>query len=155
MPLSNEQKEVLRERMKIAREAKLAKKQAVKEVVEEVKEVEKPKPVELKPAPVKEIPFEEPLPSARIVKNKSPKAKADKPAKTKYAKLVFYQEPTAKKMKKLSKVLEDSSSDDEEVKVKTPAPTVKLPAAVEAPPPVDYRKQRMENLNKMSKLFFD
>lgn len=147
MPLSDEQKQVLRERMKLAREAKVAKKNLVKEIIEEPKPAEAPVP---KPEVV-EIPFEEELPkpkASKPIKINNP----DKPAKTKYAKLVFYQEPTAKKMKKLSKVLENSSSDEDDVVVVKPK--VSLPVS-KPQPVVDERKAELDKMKRLSAAFFD
>lgn len=165
MPLSVEQKEVLRERMAKAREAKVAKKVKIAAVMEAKPEpvVEPPKPqvVEQVPAPDKvwSRPRHEPLdqpPSVAetIIPVKTPRAKP-KPAadpapekKTKYAKLVFYQEPgNNKKIKKLTKVLEQSSSEDEE------EPVVAQPPAPQ--PVVEDPNARYKKLAKMSRLFFD
>jgi len=151
MPLSEEQKQVLRDRMKLAREAKVAKKKLVQEIVAEPKVEPKPQP---KVEPVVEIPFEEPLPKPKAVPKASvptaPEPKVDKPAKTKYAKLVFYQEPTAKKMKKLSKVLESSSDDDDVVVVKPKVSIAPTPMAMP-----DERKIQLDKMKRMSAAFFD
>jgi len=155
MPLSEEQKQVLRDRMKLAREAKVAKKKLVQEIVAEPKPEPKPEPKvepKVEPKPVVEIPFEEPLPKPKALsKAPVPEAKLEKPAKTKYAKLVFYQEPTAKKMKKLSKVLESSSDEDDVVVVK---PKVSFPVA-KPQPVVDERKAELDKMKRISAAFFD
>jgi hypothetical protein len=164
MPLSAEQKEVLRERMAKAREAKVAKKVKIAKVMEPA-----PAAPEPEPEPVKQVekvwskprheplkgrqdePLEEPE-QAAIAKTprskpiKIPTAEPEKEKKTKYAKLVFYQEPgNNKKIKKLTKVLEQSSSEDEQ------EPVV-VPQVVEEPvdPNARYKK-----LARMSRLFFD
>jgi hypothetical protein len=160
MPLSAEQKEVLRERMAKAREAKIAKKTKNAEVME-AKPTPPPTPA---PEPVKapepqapsqvwSRPRHEPLPEPEPIAAKTPRSKPVKiPApepekKTKYAKLVFYQEPgNNKKIKKLTKVLEQSSSEDEqEPVVVTPAPE----------PVVEDPNARYKKLARMSRLFFD
>ena len=158
MPLSAEQKEVLRERMAKAREAKVAKKVKIAKVMEPAPEPAAPEP---EPEPVKQVekvwskPRHEPLDEpeqAAIAKTprskpiKIPTAEPEKEKKTKYAKLVFYQEPgNNKKIKKLTKVLEQSSSEDEQ------EPVV-VPQVIEEPvdPNARYKK-----LARMSRLFFD
>lgn len=165
MPLSAEQKEVLRERMAKAREAKVAKKVKISKVMEPA-----PEPAAaLEPEPIKQVekvwskPRHEPLDephkgrqdepqepapakTPRSKPIKIPTAEPEKEKKTKYAKLVFYQEPgNNKKIKKLTKVLEQSSSEDEQ------EPVV-VPQVVEEPvdPNARYKK-----LARMSRLFFD
>lgn len=165
MPLSAEQKEVLRERMAKAREAKVAKKTKNAAVMEAKPEppVEPPKPVVVEqvqaPSQVWSRPRHEPLdqpPSvAEPVVAKTPRSKPIKiptaepsaEKKTKYAKLVFYQEPGSnKKIKKLTKVLEQSDSEEEKepVVVQTPAPE-----------PVVDPNARYKKLATISRLFFD
>jgi hypothetical protein len=163
MPLSAEQKEVLRERMAKAREAKVAKKVKIAKVMEPAPEPA-PEPIrgrqdEPEPEPVKQVekvwskprhePLDEPQEPAPA---KTPRSKPikipepEKEKKTKYAKLVFYQEPgNNKKIKKLTKVLEQSSSEDEQ------EPVV-VPQVIEEPvdPNARYKK-----LARMSRLFFD
>jgi hypothetical protein len=158
MPLSAEQKEVLRERMAKAREAKVAKKVKIAKVMEPMPAAPAPEP---EPEPVKQVekvwskprhePLDEPQEPApaktpRSKPIKIPTAEPEKEKKTKYAKLVFYQEPgNNKKIKKLTKVLEQSSSEDEQ------EPVV-VPQVVEEPvdPNARYKK-----LARMSRLFFD
>jgi len=165
MPLSAEQKAILKERMAKAREAKQAKKAKIAEIIEKPKEAEPAAPA---PAPVPVAvqiipPSEQPKPNRskpiKIPKQvvdedtsitpSTPKAQA---GKSKYAKLVFYQEPgNNKKIKKLTKVLEESSSDDE-----APVETPKVAQVAEPPKPqVDEAQQRYQKLAKMSRLFFD
>jgi hypothetical protein len=141
MPLDEQSKQVLRERLKIAREAKEAKKskvaQAIKEAVPStpqepvlskpvvMPQPSVPSPPELVlPPPVVDAtaPRDAPI-TAKVAKSArksevvEEKVKQVKPVKTKYAKLVFYQEPSSnKKIKKLAKVLEQSSDSDSEDK---------------------------------------
>lgn len=162
MPLSTEQKEVLKERMAKAREAKVAKKVKIAQVMEAKPEpvVEPPKAPVIEPVKAPEQvwsrPRHEPLDqpptvAETIIPVKTPrkpvKAPTNEEKKTKYAKLVFYQEPGSnKKIKKLTKVLEQSSSEDEEE-----------PVVVQPPPPepVVDPNARYKKLAKMSRLFFD
>ena len=162
MPLSAEQKAILKERMAKAREAKQAKKAKIAEIIEKPKEPEPapaPAPV---PVAVQIIPPSEQVkpPKSKPIKipkqvvdedmSQTPSTPKAQAGKNKYAKLVFYQEPgNNKKIKKLTKVLEESSSEDE-------APVEQPRAPVEPPKPqVDEAQQRYQKLAKMSRLFFD
>jgi len=180
-PLTQEQKDALVLRLKIAREAKEKKmaeqhvekikklkakeKEEIKEAgieIEEPKAKEPPKvqtePKALPPAPkvvpeqvapeVEQLKTEIPKVAAKV---KSPKKspKATKAGKEKYAKLVFYKEPSAKKMKKMQSVLGLSSDSEDEEVVKPP------PRAV---PQLDLNQQKKLQYEKLSKLahhFFD
>lgn len=170
-PLTEEQKNALIERLKKAREAKLAeeetkvaekkakaeKKSKPKEVeekpvekpVETAPKVPAPKPVPV-PVPVEPAPLVEKAPPAPKIK---PQSEPSKPSKEKYAKLVFYKEPSAKKLKKMQSVLGNSSDEDEaEEKV------VKSKVAQAVVPPVDPNEQRKLQYQKLSNLahhFFD
>lgn len=164
MPLSAEQKEILKERMKLAREAKVAKKAKNVSVIEskQPEPVAAVAPVVVAPVekPVEKVwsrPRHEPLPEeTQKLPVKTPRSKPikiptveQKETKTKYAKLVFYQEPgNNKKIKKLTKVLEQSSSDEEE-----PAPVVET--KVQPTPQVVDPEERYKKLARMSRLFFD
>jgi len=165
--LSEEAKQVLRERLKIAREAKEAKKSKVKEATKEVVVPTVPAPTPPAPAPTPPAP-ELVLPppvvdataprdapittkvtkSAKKSEVVDEKNKPVKPLKTKYAKLVFYSEPTSnKKIKKLTKVLEQSSDSDSEDKDF---------AHIEpkAQPTMD-RQLQLNRISHLSKAFFD
>lgn len=138
MPITEDAKDLLRERLKLARQAKLDKKNKVAEAINKTEKVE-PKPV-VQPAtgtvqpvdnPAKvevtsvQVEVEKPTDSATTLpkakKVQLPKsnevdsqiANVNKQKKSKYAKLVFYQEPTSKKMKKLTKIMDDSSDSED------------------------------------------
>lgn len=162
MPLSDEAKQVLRERLKIAREAKEAKKSRVKEATKEVVSQPPPAPV-IQPQPIMAVPTplvvdataprDAPITTKveRHTKNHDKLVETNKPVKplkTKYAKLVFYSEPTSnKKIKKLTKVLEQSSDSDSEdqdfahVEPKTQ--------------PTMDRQLQYNKISHLSKAFFD
>jgi len=166
--LSEEAKQVLRERLKIAREAKEAKKSKVKEATKEVvvstPSVPKPTPAPAPTPPAPELVLPPPVVDAttprdvpittKVTKSAKKsevvdeKNKSVKPLKTKYAKLVFYSEPTSnKKIKKLTKVLEQSSDSESEDKDF---------AHIEpkAQPTMD-RQLQLNRISHLSKAFFD
>lgn len=138
MPITPEQRQVLLDRLKLARIAK-DKKKAETQAQKAPAPAPAPKAQKAKaqaqPAPI-EIPFEEPLPSEPVVAPKAqmpkaqeipfeeplppaPKAQAHKVPVTKqkkdaYAKIVFYKEPSRKKMDTLMKSLHEETSSSEE-----------------------------------------
>ena len=135
--LTPEQLEALKARLIKARDAKLARvkgavavkdepKQITKVVNEIVKEIgfEEPLPTKRipKPKPVKQpaiIPFETPLPKPKPhgmgwkMPNSDPIDIPQKKDKERYMKLIYYKEPSKSVMKKLNK-LQDSSSESDE-----------------------------------------
>jgi hypothetical protein len=158
MPISEEAKQVLRERLKLAREAKITKKNKVEQVVKESVEPtapkvpvvvplpletvkEQPKPLDLN-SPTDSVPISKPM-VKKAVGNQAKSQPIDIPKepKKKYAKLVFYQEPGSnKKIKKLTKVLENSSSDETDEDF------------YQAPPPPQQTTDRQLQYNRMSQL---
>jgi len=163
MPITEDAKDLLRERLKLARQAKLDKKNKVTEAINKtapsapVIVAAKPPAAEYAPevAPLTPaieqtkppVAINQPIDSVAILPKaskvaKSPKAsqqKSPKVSKTKYAKLVFYQEPNSKKMKKLTKLMDNSSdSEDEDFHYK--------------PPPVQDTTSRQLQYNKISQL---
>jgi hypothetical protein len=164
MPISEEAKQVLRERLKLAREAKLNKKNKVEQVVKESVEPtapkvpvvvplpletvkEQPKPLDLN-SPTDSVPISKPMVKKAVVKQ-APSQPIDIPKepKKKYAKLVFYQEPGSnKKIKKLTKVLENSSSDEtDEDFYQTPPQTQQT----------TDRQLQYNRMSQLSKMIFD
>jgi len=161
MPISEEAKQVLRERLKLAREAKITKKNKVEQVVKESVAVveptaptkapmpletakEEPKPLVLNP-PTDSVPISKPMVKKAVVKQATSQPidipQVPKEPKKKYAKLVFYQEPGSnKKIKKLTKVLENSSSDETDEDF------------YQAPPPPQQTTDRQLQYNRMSQL---
>lgn len=162
MVLSEEAKQVLRERLKIAREAKEAKKSKVKEATKEVVSQPPPAPV-IQPQPIMAVPTplvvdataprDAPITTKveKHTKNHDKPVETNKPVKplkTKYAKLVFYSEPTSnKKIKKLTKVLEQSSDSDSEDKDFAHV-------APKTQPTMD-RQLQYNKISHLSKAFFD
>jgi len=170
MPISEEAKQVLRERLKLAREAKVNKKNKVEQVVKESVEPtapkvpvvvplpletvkEQPKPLDLN-SPTDSVPISKPMVKKAVVKQAQsqpidiPKEpKEPKEPKKKYAKLVFYQEPGSnKKIKKLTKVLENSSSDEtDEDFYQTPPQTQQT----------TDRQLQYNRMSQLSKMIFD
>jgi len=157
MPITPEQRQVLLDRLKLAREAKEKKKtealaqkapKDIKETIKVTPTTKKEAPIKLKvPEEVVEIPFEEPLPppvteyvpTATAPKPKGAKAQVvildenhpdikreieelnakkqkamPKAKKDAYAKIVFYKEPSRRKMDTLMKSLHEETSSDEE-----------------------------------------
>ena len=165
-PLTEEQKNALIERLKKAREAKQAEED--NKIAEKKSKAEKKiKPKEVEEKPVETVPkVSEPVPKAapsvpvpkapvpveveQPVIPKAPQLKP-KPAKEKYAKLVFYKEPSAKKLKRMQSMMGVSSDDDDEVEVKPKAASAKVPE-------LDHNEQKKLQYQKLSNLahhFFD
>ena len=170
MPISEEAKQVLRERLKLAREAKITKKNKVEQVVKESVEPtapkvpvvaplpletvkEQPKPLDLN-SPTDSVPISKPMVKKAVANQAKsqpidiPKVEIPKEPKKKYAKLVFYQEPGSnKKIKKLTKVLENSSSDetDEDFNYQAPPP----------PQQTTDRQLQYNRMSQLSKMIFD
>ena len=164
MPISEEAKQVLRERLKLAREAKVNKKNKVEQVVKESVEPtapkvpvvvplpletvkEQPKPLDLN-SPTDSVPISKPMVKKAVVKQAtSQPIDIPKEPKKKYAKLVFYQEPGSnKKIKKLTKVLENSSSDEtDDDFYQTPPPTQQT----------TDRQLQYNRMSQLSKMIFD
>ena len=128
--VSEEQKEILKERLKKARIAKIEKKGQIKDINNKEKkeppnvplsEIIKVEPLASEVKPVEVSPVEV-TPSEPIdipTKPKPKKTTEAKPvpleqSKQKYAKLVFYSEPNGKKLKKLSNLITDESDSDNE-----------------------------------------
>jgi len=173
-PLTEEQKNALIERLKKAREAKQLEEEQKQEQKAKKEKKTKEKEVEEKPVP----PVPEPpvpvkvamdakgscvdkvteMPKAPVLKaQKSPKKspKAAKPPKEKYAKLVFYKEPSSKKLKKMQSVLGVSSDDeDDEPKSMAVKPKVAAVASVQVDPN-EARKLQYQKLSNLAHHFFD
>jgi hypothetical protein len=159
MVLSEEQRQALRERMVLARQAKVAKanhKNGVQQAPDAVPAdpaapaapviapVATPPPKKVK-MPVADL--DEAQPQA------TPRAQAKPQAeKQKFAKLVFYKEPTAKAQKKLAKIMNDESSDDEPAAPAAPAAPVAAP--IQQKTEADYRQERYEKMKKLANQFF-
>ena len=179
MPITPEQRQVLLDRLKLARIAK-DKKKAETQAQKAPAPAPAPKAQKAKaqaqPAPI-EIPFEEPLPSEPVVAPKAqmpkaqeipfeeplppaPKAQAHKVPVTKqkkdaYAKIVFYKEPSRKKMDTLMKSLHEetsSSEDEDEPQHYAPQPQrtqrQAVPAGARHLPAVNDRTEFMRQLAK-------
>jgi hypothetical protein len=174
MPITEQERQQLRDRLKAAREAKAAKQAKKVPAADEQAQEPPPAPVIAPtPKPVNDLLAEldayQPPPKKTVPKEpKEPEPKPkDKEKKKKYAKLVFYEAPTDKKqLKQLARALGGNaglSSDEEEDK--PPAQKVwtrprhePLSEPAPAPTPVpqeDPRQARMKKLNQMSRMFFD
>jgi hypothetical protein len=169
-PLTEEQKNALIERLKKAREAKqleeeqkqeqkAKKEKKTKEKEVEEKPVLKP-PVPEPPVPVKvaTMPVLSEQPKAPVLKaQKSPKSA--KPSKEKYAKLVFYKEPSSKKLKRMQSVLASSDDEDDEPKSMAVKPKVAVgPSTYAEGTTVDpnaARKLQYQKLSNLAHHFFD
>ena len=164
MPITEDAKDLLRERLKVARQAKLDKKNKVTEALNKpVAPPPAPAIVAAKPPAAEHAPevapltpaletkptvaINQPIDSVAILPKASKGSVANKPspkapvvkAKNKYAKLVFYQEPTSKKMKKLTKLMDNSSdSEDDDFHYK--------------PAPVQQTSSQQLQYNKISQL---
>lgn len=167
-PLTEEQKNALIERLKKAREAKLAEeenkvaeKKAKTEKKSKPKEVEE-KSVEVAPKVEATPVHKEPVAPIEPPVHKTPHkpspvpSVATKPAKEKYAKLVFYKEPSSKKLKKMQSVLGSSSDEDEaEEKVVKSKAAVAQPVLVPRVDPNEQRKLQYQKLSNLAHHFFD
>jgi hypothetical protein len=162
--VSEEQKEILKERLKKARIAKIEKKGQIKDINKEKKQPENPTSEdtnEMKPSSVipSEIPVSKPMDIPIEVKQqvkppreaKQPKQPSEaKDSKQKYAKLVFYSEPNGKKLKKLSNLITDESDSDNE-----PPPqkqVVKSKKEIEDDYMIEKMNKETDRLNRLKNL---
>jgi hypothetical protein len=87
-----------------------------------------------------------------------PKKKAKEDKKDRYAKLVFYKDPSQKTIKKMTSILA-SSDDDEPPAEKAPAKQVNIVAPptpqIKPQPQADPRLLRQQQISNLSKRFFD
>jgi hypothetical protein len=169
MPIDDAQKEVLRKRLELARASKVAKKQKINDVVqapkaEVVEEEPEPKQVqEEKESVITKVIEKAPQPLVELPKKV--KAKEDTEGafskKDRYAKLVFYKDPSQKTIKKMTSIL--ASSDDDEPPTgtatygeKAPAKQVNIaPPTPQVKPQPDPRLLRQQQISNLSKRFFD
>jgi len=178
MAIDEQQKEILRKRLELARANKVAKKQKIADVVQAPsKHIEDKQEVEDTPKPIKEEPMQDkPLQDKPLqekptkplkeepLQDKPPKPKdKEKQSKNdgKYAKLVFYKEPSSKSLNKLSRLINNESSDDEKAPPQQ-APKAPVLAPQQAPalaqpqaPKIDPRILRQQQKSNMAKWFFD
>ena len=161
MPIDDAQKEVLRKRLELARASKVAKKQKINDVVQAPKaEVDEPKQVQeeevVSVAPAKEttVPMaKEPL--VELPKKAKSEGRQEN-KKDRYAKLVFYKDPSQKTIKKMTSILA-SSDDDEPEKAPTKQVNIAVPTApqIKPQPQIDPRLLRQQQISNLSKRFFD
>jgi len=184
MPITEQERQQLRDRLKAAREAKALKQKKVQATTEESAQ-EPPTPIIAPVKPVndllaeldayqppkeKKIILKEPKETKEPKEPKESKPEEPKPVpkekekKKKYAKLVFYEAPTDKKqLKQLARALGGNaglSSDEEEdtpaqKKVWSRPRHEPLPEPVAVVPQEDPRQARMKKLSQMSRMFFD
>jgi len=173
MPITEDAKDLLRERLKLARQAKLDKKNKVAEALNKPVAPPTPAIVAAKPpsaenepqvaplTPVVEqtkpsVAINQPTDSVAILpkasKAKSSKENSPKKAKNKYAKLVFYQEPTSKKMKKLTKLM-DNSSDSEDKDFHYKQAPVKETTSEQLE--FNSRQLQYNKISQLSRMIFD
>lgn len=179
MPITEQERQQLRDRLKAAREAKALKAKKVPAAEEQAQEPPTAPVIAPVKPPVNELLAQldayEPVPTAKkpvpTAQSKEPEHKTvpvakEKEKKKKYAKLVFYEAPTDKKqLKQLARALGGGQSDSEEedeakqrVWSRPRHEALPEPAPVPVPAPVpqeDPRQARMKKLNQMSRMFFD
>ena len=158
MPIDDAQKEVLRKRLELARASKVAKKQKINDVVQapkaEVEEEPKQVQEEAPPVVIKETKVIEKAPQPLV---ELPKKKAKEDKKDRYAKLVFYKDPSQKTIKKMTSILA-SSDDDEPPAEKAPVKQVNIAPPtpqIKPQPQADPRLLRQQQISNLSKRFFD
>ena len=159
MPIDDAQKEVLRKRLELARASKVAKKQKINDVVQapkaEVVDAEAPEPKQVQeeaPPVITKVIEKAPQPLVEL-----PKKKAKEDKKDRYAKLVFYKDPSQKTIKKMTSILA-SSDDDEPPAEKAPAKQVNIAPPtpqIKPQPQADPRLLRQQQISNLSKRFFD
>jgi hypothetical protein len=157
MALDDAQKDILRQRLEKARLAKIEKKNKVPvasqaqstEVV--VPSVIPDKPLEQKPTEVEKQPdVKKTVISPKREKSTNINIQNKKESKEKYAKLVFYKEPSKKSLEKLTKAMNDDSDDESTVAPKSAPVLAPKPAPV-----IDEKQTRMNNLSNMALRFIN
>ena len=149
--VSEEQKEILKERLKKARIAKIEKKNQIKEINKDktviVPKVDVPKVEVDVDVPKVFEPVSEPK---KTPKPREPRAEKSDP-KQKYAKLVFYTEPNGRKLKKLSNLI---SNDDSDSDAEQPPPKVvsKSRKEIEQDEMIDKMNKETERANRLRNL---
>lgn len=167
MPIDDAQKEVLRKRLELARASKVAKKQKINDVVqapkvEVVAEEPEPKQVQEEAPPVLTKAIEKaPQPLVELPKKKA-KEETEGKKKDRYAKLVFYKDPSQKTIKKMTSILASSDDDEPPPAEKAPAKGTSGAKQVNVAPPTpqikpqtDPRLLRQQQISNLSKRFFD
>ena len=153
MALDDAQKDILRQRLEKARLAKIEKKNKVP-VASQAQSTEAPvsqviadKPLEQKPNEVEKPPeVKKSVSSPKREKSTNINIQNKKESKEKYAKLVFYKEPSKKSLEKLTKAMNDESDDEPAV-----APVI----APKPVPVIDEKQTRMNNLSNMALRFIN
>ena len=156
MALDDAQKDILRQRLEKARLAKIEKKNKVPVASQaQSTEVVNPtviadKPLEQKPNEVEKPPeVKKSVSSPKREKSTNINIQNKKESKEKYAKLVFYKEPSKKSLEKLTRAMNDESDDEPAV-----APTKPVIAPKPAPV-IDEKQTRMNNLSNMALRFIN
>ena len=174
MAISEEEKEKLRQRLEIARASKIAKKvkinQAITEVDDEPSKVEpsKTKPGEVLPesnkiddkakaVDVSKKEVQEPLkaviPSKPInipTLESTKKTGGPKNDKNRFAKIVFYKDPSEATLKKMNNLFANDVEDTSSKKVEEPI----VSAPINTIPKIDPRIARQKQISDMAKAFF-
>ena len=151
MPVSPEQRQILLERLEMARKAKAEKTDMPKH---ERKKKEPAVADKIEPTPPL-VPFEPHIPAPSVntqePRPEEPPHKPNKNTKNKYMKVVFYSEPGKKKVENLLRSLDDDASSDAappQKKVKKP-----MPAAVKKKPAVK-KPIEDDSLDQLARLYF-
>lgn len=128
---------------KILPQAKRVPKPIADEVLEKVMpSAPKLKPLAQEPEDAGEIADEPPTP--RVAKIPQARFVAAEPKKEKFAKLVFYKEPNAKQQSKLTKILQEEQSSDEEKPVIVSKVDNSRDAPIES-----YQQQHEQKIKRM------
>lgn len=168
MAISEEEKEKLRQRLEIARASKIAKKVKINQAIAEVDEPSKTKPGEVLPesnkiddkakaVDVSKKEVQEPLkaviPSKPInipTLESTKKTKEPKVDKNRFAKIVFYKDPSEATLKKMNNLFANDVEDTSSKKVEEPI----VSAPINTIPKIDPRIARQKQISDMAKAFF-
>jgi len=167
MPIDDAQKEVLRKRLELARASKVAKKQKINDVVQapkaeidaesttkQVQEEEVLAPAKETTMPMAKEPLVE-LPKKAKSEGRHEDTKGAFSKKDRYAKLVFYKDPSQKTIKKMTSILA-SSDDDEPAKAQPKQVNIAPPTPqIKPQPQIDPKLLRQQQISNLSKRFFD
>jgi len=173
MAISEEEKEKLRQRLEIARASKVAKKVKINQAIAEVDEPSKTKPGEVLPesnkiddkakaVDVSKKEVQEPLKAviaskpiniplsvepSQVIPKKTKEPKVDK---NRFAKIVFYKDPSEATLKKMNNLF---ANEQEEQPTKVEA--VKMQEPINVVPKIDPRVARQKQISDLAHAFFN
>ena len=167
MAISEEEKEKLRQRLEIARASKVAKKVKINQAIAEVDEPSKTKSGEVLPesnkiddkakavdVSKKEVqdPLKAVIPSKPIIPLpvEPKKTKEPKVDKNRFAKIVFYKDPSEATLKKMNNLF---ANEQEEQPTKVEA--VKMQEPINVVPKIDPRVARQKQISDLAHAFFN